>query len=305
MFVRPNFRRTLMPALMLALTALAFAAAIRAFAENIDPANNDSQFAWGENVGWINAEPLGESGPGMQVGGLGLTGYMYGENIGWINLSCENNNTCGTAQYGVTNDNAGNLAGYAWGENVGWISFSCANTNVCGATPYGVTIDPLTGVFSGFAWGENIGWISFADDVPVAYGVVTSDGDAVAQASDNCPFDNNDDQTNSDAANAASNRPGADAAGDPCDADDDGDGYSDELEASLGENPLSYCRTMRAEIDGDRLVSILDITIVASRFTQTVPPAPERYKQDADGNISILDLTFMANEFTKNVSTCT
>ena len=31
-------------------------------AENIDPDNDDSQYAWAENVGWINAEPGGDGG---------------------------------------------------------------------------------------------------------------------------------------------------------------------------------------------------------------------------------------------------
>ena len=63
-------------------------------AETIDPVNDNSQFAWGENVGWINAEPSGNGGPGVTVSGTKLTGYMYGENIGWINLNCVNNATC-------------------------------------------------------------------------------------------------------------------------------------------------------------------------------------------------------------------
>ena len=34
------------------------------FAENIDPDNDGSQYAWGENVGWMNLEPGGDGGPG-------------------------------------------------------------------------------------------------------------------------------------------------------------------------------------------------------------------------------------------------
>ena len=134
------------------LAALLGAAAAIAAAENIDPNNDNSQFAWGENVGWINAEPSGPGGPGMQVSGAGLTGYMYGENIGWINLSCTNNGTCGTTgNFGVTNDGTGELGGYAWGENVGWISFSCQkNHGTCESTGnYGVVIDKQTAINSG------------------------------------------------------------------------------------------------------------------------------------------------------------
>lgn len=109
----------------------------------IDPENNDSQYAWGENVGWINFAP--SQCPGVNVTDAGLFGYAWGENIGWINLS--------PATGGVVNDGAGNLSGYAWGENVGWINFA--------PTGGGVTINPTTEVFSGYAWGENIGWINF------------------------------------------------------------------------------------------------------------------------------------------------
>ena len=121
---------------------------LSAFAGNIDPYNDGSQYAYGENVGWINFEP--SQGPGVTVTGTGVTGYAWGENIGWISLSCLNSGNCATVNYGVVNDGAGNLLGYAWGENVGWINFA------------GVTINPTTGIFSGYAWGENIGWINFA-----------------------------------------------------------------------------------------------------------------------------------------------
>src|SRR5437016_12524251 len=97
------------------LRAIPIAAAIGAiaavggvvFAETINPNNDNSKFAYAENVGWINAEPSGNNGPGVQVSGTKLTGYMYGENIGWINMNCTNNGTCGsTGNYGVKNDGA-------------------------------------------------------------------------------------------------------------------------------------------------------------------------------------------------------
>jgi hypothetical protein len=144
------------------------------FAENIDPYNDDSQYAYGENIGWLNAEPLGDGGPGVAVNDTKLTGHLWGENIGWVSLSCENTGSCGTVNYGVTNDGGGNLSGYTWGENVGWISFSCENNNSCGTVDYGVTIDPATGEFNGHAWGENIGWITFRSTAPTPFGVMTS-----------------------------------------------------------------------------------------------------------------------------------
>ena len=135
-------------------------------AENIDPDDDGSQFAYAENVGWFNAEPGGDGGSGVQVDDTALSGWMWGENVGWISLSCVNTGTCGTASYGVTNDACGNLSGYAWAENVGWINFSPATA--------GVVIDPKTGDFSGDVWGENIGWIKFASTGLIPYGVKTA-----------------------------------------------------------------------------------------------------------------------------------
>jgi hypothetical protein len=135
-----------------------------AYPGNIDPVNDGSQFAWGENVGWINLKP--SYGPGVTVTYTAVTGYAWGENVGWINLS--------PSDGGVINDGTGELSGYGWGENVGWISFSCENTGTCDTVDYGVTIDRATGEFSGRAWGENIGWITFRSSGAVAYGATTS-----------------------------------------------------------------------------------------------------------------------------------
>ena len=142
-----------------------------ALAENIDPGNDDSQFAYAENLGWLNAEPSGA--PGVQVGDDELSGWIWGENVGWVSLSCQNTLSCGSNPYGVTNNGFGFLAGYAWSENVGWISFSCENTLSCGLVSYGVTIDPATGEFFGRAWSENAGWISFASAGPFPFNMRT------------------------------------------------------------------------------------------------------------------------------------
>ena len=137
-------------------------------AENIDPCNDGSQYAYGENVGWLNFEP--SQGPGVTVSDTQLTGYVWAENVGWIKLD--------PCYGGVTNDGAGSLSGYAWAENVGWISFSCENTASCGAVDYGITIDSA-GDFDGWAWAENIGWIHFQSASPVAYKVQTGWAPAV------------------------------------------------------------------------------------------------------------------------------
>jgi hypothetical protein len=120
--------------------------------------DSTNKYAYGENVGWLN---LGTPEGNVQVGDASLTGYVWTENTGWVSLNCSNTSSCGSVNYGVTNDGSGNLSGYAWGENVGWISMSCANTSSCGTVNYGVTIDQTSGDFSGYAYGENAGWVSF------------------------------------------------------------------------------------------------------------------------------------------------
>ena len=147
------------------VTAMLFLFFTAAYAGNIDPDNDSSQWAWGENVGWFNFEP--SEGIGVTAGDDYVAGYVWAENIGWINLSPDVENG------GVTNDGYGELGGYAWGENVGWISFSCENTASCGTVDYGVTID-IDGNFNGWAWGENIGWINFDLTTQPDYKVQTS-----------------------------------------------------------------------------------------------------------------------------------
>jgi len=133
--------------------------AMSVFARNIDPYNDGSKYAYGENVGWFNFKP--SQGSGVSVYAGKISGYVWQENIGWINLS--------PASYGgVTYDSQWNLSGYAWSENLGWINF---NPTVPGdTTPYGVVIDSQ-GNFSGWAWGENIGWIHFGSTTPIVYQV--------------------------------------------------------------------------------------------------------------------------------------
>jgi len=154
---------------LIVLVMLASGSATRA--ESIDPDNDGSQYAWAENVGWLNAEPLGDGGSGIRVLDDRLDGWMWSENTGWISLGCNNTASCTRTSFGVTNS-SGVLAGYAWSENTGWISFSCENTSSCGTADYGVTIDQATGDFSGYAWGENIGWVSFSCENTSSCGTV-------------------------------------------------------------------------------------------------------------------------------------
>lgn len=133
-----------------------------ALAEDVDPNNDGSQYAWAANLGWLNAEPLGDGGPGVALGEDAASGWIWSANSGWISLSCENTASCGTVDYGVAYDGAGKLSGYAWSPNIGWISFSCTDSGTCGNVDYGVFVDTGSGEMSGYAWAANAGWISFA-----------------------------------------------------------------------------------------------------------------------------------------------
>lgn len=140
--------------------------AVRAGDTGTDP---DHKFAWGENVGWLNAHSSHHSVTIHYSEGVGgwLTGHLWAENIGWILMGGAGggpyDNTTGN-NWGVNLEADGKLTGYAWGENVGWIRFEQTHGQPA--------INPANGEFSGHAWGENIGWISFRGATP-DYGVRT------------------------------------------------------------------------------------------------------------------------------------
>ena len=148
--------------LRIALNVGCLLGCVSAAAEDVDPDNDGSQYAWAGNLGWLNAEPLGDGGPGMALSDAAATGWLWSANSGWISLSCENTDSCAIVDYGVLNDGTGQLSGHAWSPNLGWISFSCSDTDSCGSVDYGVQVNAVSGEVNGFAWAANAGWISFS-----------------------------------------------------------------------------------------------------------------------------------------------
>ena len=76
---------------------------------------------------------------------------------------------------------------------------------------------------------------------------------------------------------------------------------------STGKDPLTYCAIMRADVDMDGTVTILDLSVVAAQFLKAVPPAPARYDQGPppfDNQVNVLDLSKMAAQFGKSVTAC-
>jgi hypothetical protein len=122
----------------------------------IDAAN---KYAYGANIGWINA--YGDGANGAVIGEYYSTGYLYGANIGWIHLGSgtpangiQYHNNSAT-DFGVNQDGLGNLSGYAYGANIGWINFE---------QTYGrPKVDLRTGILSGYVWSANCGWISLSN----------------------------------------------------------------------------------------------------------------------------------------------
>ncbi len=153
--------------MMFSTVAFVLVSAQVGWCDNIDPNSDGSQYAWGENIGWLNFDTRDGN---VVVADANLTGYVWTENIGWINLGPN----YADPNVGIKNDGTGLLSGYAWAENVGWINFY---PQVPGdSNHYGVTVD-TEGKFAGMAWGENIGWINLNPEVsgdPNHYGVITS-----------------------------------------------------------------------------------------------------------------------------------
>jgi prepilin-type N-terminal cleavage/methylation domain-containing protein len=140
----------------------------------------------------------------ISTAGGNVSNYAWSENVGWINFSCGNIGNCDSVNYGVSVDqDTGLFSGYAWGENVGWISFETSDlsgcpSGVCEAritgssypktatgwgrilstsswislsgtaqdeSPYSVQL-ASNGKFSGYSWDSDIiGWLNWGDGV--------------------------------------------------------------------------------------------------------------------------------------------
>ena len=141
----------------------------------IDPGN---KYAYGANIGWINAE--GDVNNGAVIGQAFCSGYLYGANVGWIHLgdgtpangmAYQNNSA---TDYGVNHNGLGSLSGYAYGANVGWISFE---------QTYGQPkVDLGSGSLSGYAWGANVGWINLSTLATLTLSAPDTDNDHIADA---------------------------------------------------------------------------------------------------------------------------
>ena len=113
----------------------------------IDPYSQGYQYAWSDNIGWINFAPKNGSGNyiGLRITDKAVIGYAWSQNYGWINFGP-------TPYISVTNDGFGHLSGSAWGQDAGWIDFSGVSINTSG---------PNAGQFTGTATGDIVGTLNF------------------------------------------------------------------------------------------------------------------------------------------------
>jgi hypothetical protein len=238
--------------------------------EDVDPFDEDAQFVYGENIGWVNAEPGGHGGAGLRIEGVDVTGYLWSENVGWINLSCLNQGTCNSVDYGTLLHEDGRIEGLAWAENVGWINLSPAIGG-------GVELVLETGELYGMAWGENVGWISLSSSAGL-FGVVLdlgscgvgpdADADGIEDAGDNCVLAFNPDQVDTD----------ADGYGNLCDADLNNDGVigvpdMNRFRLAFGTGSGDPGYDPEADFQADGVIGIPDLNVIRGSLGGTPGPS--------------------------------
>jgi hypothetical protein len=214
--------------------------------------DTNNAYAYGANIGWVNAFADGTNGAVM--GQFYCTGYIYSANVGWISLGSSNGPVNGYAYSNITSNDwgvnnvgsSGQLSGMAYGANIGWITFE---------QTYGMPqVNLLNGQMTGYAYSANVGWISLSNSVAVLQtdslspGPLDADGSGLPIAWEKYYFGGTNINPN---------------------ADPDGDGMSNLQEYLAGtnpRNPTSYLRITAVSAHTTGNSSTLTWTSVPSRL---------------------------------------
>ncbi len=116
-----------------------------------------------------------------------MVGWAWSDTTGWVSFNCTNDGSCGSVDYGVSENPDGTLTGYAWSATVGWIQFGSLSGFPSGSGTQSINAKVVGGSFVG--WARAIGadnngwdgWISLSGTSP-NYGVTTSGANFVGYA---------------------------------------------------------------------------------------------------------------------------
>jgi hypothetical protein len=216
----------------------------------IDPNNVGNQYAWSDNLGWINFG-TGVGAGDIHITSAGITGHAWSDNYGWINMA--------PTGAGVTFSTAGNLTGSAWGENTGYIDFSA------------VSIDSV-GLFMGTATGTIAGTINFNCPTCVVetdYRIYGGGGRRRVEISDPPAIEpeNEEEDSEEDTADVDEEKESDDTESEQKESDEnnldtDGDGIPNNEDA---------------DIDNDKILNLSDLDIDGDGI-------PNSEDDDADGD---------------------
>src|ERR1017187_10645606 len=214
--------------------------------------DTNNAFAYGANIGWINARADGGTN-GAVIGEFYCSGYIYSANVGWISLGVSNGPVNGYSysnlssnDWGVNNAGGGQLFGMTYSANVGWINFE---------QTFGQPgVDLHTGNLTGSVYSANCGWISLSNSVAVLQTDSISPG----------PLDVN-------GLPVAWEKEFFGTTNINANADPDGDGQSNAQEYQAGTNPTDPSSRLRiTAVSGNTLGSTATLTwtSVPSRLYQ-------------------------------------